>query len=248
VNEPKYGIQLSIIVPVFNGGKNVETFLKDFRKISDTRIELIIVDGGSSDQTLVVLDNNKDIIKKIIEGPDEGLYDAMNKGVLESNGDYLLFMGIDDRLVVNNIPKILSELDAKDLRLLVVPVLKESAMVISPDTSGPLPIIHHQGAVFNRIALISTGFYRLDYLIHSDFDLIQKYIKENGYRYREVPLVVFTLGGLSTSGRSVIQSIKELSLIYCHHSKKIVTIQLLTLIARPIYYFAAHRIRELFRL
>ncbi|MEO6682252.1 MAG: glycosyltransferase family 2 protein [Ginsengibacter sp.] len=88
--------KISIIIVVFNAVTILENTIKSVLNQSYKNLELIIVDGGSSDGTL-------DIIKKTsssklfwISEPDKGIYDAMNKGIKMATGEFVYFLGADD--------------------------------------------------------------------------------------------------------------------------------------------------------
>lgn len=88
-------MKVSVITSTFNSEATVRDTLKSVVSQSYGDIEHIIVDGASTDQTLAIVDEYKHIVKVISE-PDNGIYDAMNKGILHSTGDVILFLNSDD--------------------------------------------------------------------------------------------------------------------------------------------------------
>jgi len=70
-------------------------------------IEWIVVDGGSGEETLAAIGEYAGKIAKLISEPDDGIYDAMNKGIASAHGDFLLFMNVRDRLIE---PSVLSRM------------------------------------------------------------------------------------------------------------------------------------------
>ncbi|QXV65790.1 glycosyltransferase [Mucilaginibacter sp. 21P] len=90
---------ISIIMPVFNSEKVLEQALVSIKNQQHKDVELIIVDGGSTDGTSLIFERYKSIITILIQEPDNGIYDAMNKGVKRASGKWLYFMGADDRLL-----------------------------------------------------------------------------------------------------------------------------------------------------
>jgi glycosyltransferase involved in cell wall biosynthesis len=98
-NIAKQKPKVSIITVVFNGEKFIERTIKSIA--SQTRrdiIEYIIIDGGSKDKTIPIIDNYRDSIDYIISEPDKGIYDAMNKGLAAASGDYVWFMNAGDEI------------------------------------------------------------------------------------------------------------------------------------------------------
>lgn len=88
----------SVITITYNAGKTLKNTIRSIaEQISNyPQIEYIIVDGASKDDTLLIVDQNNQYITKMISEPDEGLYDAMNKGIDLATGDYLCFLNAGD--------------------------------------------------------------------------------------------------------------------------------------------------------
>ena len=92
--------KVSIITPLFNGEKYVEACLTSVARQTYPCIEHLIIDGCSSDGSLNIVQTyaNAHAHIKWISSPDKGIYDAMNKGIALSQGEWLYFMGCDDEL------------------------------------------------------------------------------------------------------------------------------------------------------
>ena len=89
-------IKFSIITVTYNAEACIEVTLKSVKQQSYPLVEHIIVDGGSKDQTLAIVDRYKSEQMRVISEPDKGLYDAMNKGIGLATGDYLCFLNAGD--------------------------------------------------------------------------------------------------------------------------------------------------------
>src|ERR1700753_3582932 len=89
---------LSVITIVYNNVRDIERTLLSVLNQTYPNIEYIIVDGASADGTLDVIKRYENRITKIISEKDEGIYDAMNKGLTAATGDYVLFMNSGDEL------------------------------------------------------------------------------------------------------------------------------------------------------
>jgi len=87
---------VSIITPVRNGEDLLENHIHMVTSQTYPEIEHIIIDGGSSDNTVDILKSNSNIIDYWVSDPDQGIYDAMNKGIDAANGRWLFFAGVDD--------------------------------------------------------------------------------------------------------------------------------------------------------
>jgi len=87
----------SVITPVFNSGPKIEKTINSVLSQDESLFEFIVVDGGSTDETLSVVAQYAGAIK-LLTDKDEGVYDAMNRGVDASAGKYLYFIGAGDSL------------------------------------------------------------------------------------------------------------------------------------------------------
>ncbi len=86
----------SIITVTYNAEATIEVTLRSVQQQTYRQIEHIIVDGGSKDHTLSIIEKYKDGYLHVISEPDKGLYDAMNKGIRLAKGDYLCFLNAGD--------------------------------------------------------------------------------------------------------------------------------------------------------
>lgn len=88
--------KLSVITIVYNNAGDIERTMLSVLGQTYGSIEYIIVDGLSTDSTLDIVKKYKDKLAKLISEKDEGIYDAMNKGLAAATGDYVLFMNSGD--------------------------------------------------------------------------------------------------------------------------------------------------------
>lgn len=93
------GNMVSIIIATYNSGKYIRECLSSILSLGITTIEVVLVDGGSTDNTFEIVKefNSSQVSWK--SGPDKGIYDALNKGIARTTGKWLYFMGADDRLL-----------------------------------------------------------------------------------------------------------------------------------------------------
>ena len=100
-------ILISFIIPTFNSEKYIEECILSIINQNYDNIEIIIVDGKSSDKTLEVLNQFDNQITKIISEKDDGLYFAINKGISIAKGDIIKILSSDDLLTENSISTII---------------------------------------------------------------------------------------------------------------------------------------------
>lgn len=91
-------IKISIIVAVFNGAKTLQNCLDSIFSQTYPDKELIIIDGGSTDGTVEILKKNTDLISYWESQKDRGIAHAWNKALVRVSGDWIIFLGSDDRL------------------------------------------------------------------------------------------------------------------------------------------------------
>ena len=94
---------ISIITAVYNCAQTIGTTIDSVLAQTDKSIEYIIIDGMSDDGTQAVIEGYGDRISKVIREPDQGIYDALNKGVQAASGDIVGFVHADDALADNSI-------------------------------------------------------------------------------------------------------------------------------------------------
>ena len=102
-------MKLSIITTTYNSAGTVEDTIKSVLNQIGAEIEYIIIDGGSTDGTMDIVNKYKDRIARIISEPDGGMYDAMNKGIKLATGDIVGILNSDDIYISNEIIKTVVE-------------------------------------------------------------------------------------------------------------------------------------------
>ena len=107
---------LSIITVVYNNARDIERTLLSVINQTYKAIEYIVIDGRSTDGTTEVIKKYEDRIKKFITEKDEGIYEAMNKGLEIATGDYVLFMNSGDEFYTNDtVEKVFASASGADI-------------------------------------------------------------------------------------------------------------------------------------
>lgn len=89
-------MKVTVITVVFNQKKHIQSSIESVLNQSYNNLEYIIIDGGSTDETIDVIKKYSDKISKYISEPDQGIYYAMNKGISLATGDIIGFLNADD--------------------------------------------------------------------------------------------------------------------------------------------------------
>ena len=92
----------SIITVTYNAEATIEVTMHSVQQQTYQNIEHLIIDGASKDNTLYIIEKNKDAKTKVVSEPDKGLYDAMNKGIRLATGTYLCFLNAGDTFHEND--------------------------------------------------------------------------------------------------------------------------------------------------
>jgi glycosyltransferase involved in cell wall biosynthesis len=90
--------KISIITPTKNSAATLEASIQSVVTQKGDFYEYILVDGGSVDETLQIIKRYQHVVTRWISEPDNGIYDAMRKGIALARGDYICFLGSDDTL------------------------------------------------------------------------------------------------------------------------------------------------------
>lgn len=92
-------MKFSVITPVYNNEKYIRNTIESVLRQTYSDVEYIVVDGGSQDNTLEIVEQYHDQISCIISEPDSGMYNAINKGFKRSSGDVMSYLCSDDLLI-----------------------------------------------------------------------------------------------------------------------------------------------------
>lgn len=98
----------SIIVVTYNNADGLRRTLESIRQLNYAQKEMIVIDGGSKDESLDIITKNQDIITTSVSEKDNGIYDAMNKGVRLVKGDYVVFMNAGDEFANEDVLSLVS--------------------------------------------------------------------------------------------------------------------------------------------
>lgn len=108
--------KVSIITVVYNDVQGIEYTIRSVMKQTYAELEYIIVDGLSTDGTLDVIDQYSEEVSMLISEKDNGIYDAMNKGLAIATGDYVLFLNSGDELYEDmTLEKVFSSAENADI-------------------------------------------------------------------------------------------------------------------------------------
>lgn len=102
---------VSVIVPVYNGEKYINDTLDSLLRQTWRGFELIVVDGNSTDRTVQLVKDHLQTVDVLISEKDEGMYDALRKGMEAASGKYLCYINSDDRLLPYTLEKVVRKFE-----------------------------------------------------------------------------------------------------------------------------------------
>lgn len=216
--------KLSIITVVYNGERYIEDAIKSVLEEKYEDVEYIIIDGGSKDETMSIINRYKDNIDVIISEPDKGIYDAMNKGVNFSSGEYVVFLNSDDYYKKGTLDSCLKALASSPDALIMNTFLKSEheekifKRIENKENYNlyiQIPFMH-PSVVVKRSIFNEIGGFDLKYRIASDCDFLLKMISRvSSYTYIDNGIVMRE-GGVSDT--SFKEGRIEYRLIYAGYS------------------------------
>lgn len=208
---------LSVITVCFNAESTVRDCIESVAQGKVPEVEYLIIDGASTDGTLNIIGEYRQVIDRLISEADGGIFDAMNKGLSQARGDFVAFLNADDVYLPGAIPAILEAIRREGN---AVDVLYGDW--IGVDASGEAHArqadqrlrwrysLCHQALVARRSIFPAPIGFDLHYRLCADFDLVLRWQSEGvGFKRLAQPLVRFSEAGSSAKfiRRSAMESI-----------------------------------------
>ncbi len=220
---------LSIITATYNSEKSIASSIESVINQTEKDIEFILVDGASTDNTVKIarelLENGK--LKKIIiiSEPDNGIYDALNKGIAAATGDIIGFVHSDDLLADNTIiEKVVSTINNENLDGIyghlqyvqqddpskIIRFWKSKEFKPRHLNYGWMP--PHPTLFLKKEVYAQSGNFDTSFKIAADYDFILRVFKNQAYSIKRVDnvLVKMRMGGASNKNLgNIIVKMKE---------------------------------------
>lgn len=206
------GLKISIITICYNNEEDIRATIESVNGQTYHNIEYIVVDGQSSDGTLRIVKEYTSYIERIVSEPDEGMYDAINKGMRLATGDVVGLIHAGDRLfdeqVISRIAEhfISNDIDAMYGHSVLVNQEDEPVRVNkSPEfrkslfKAGWMP--SHQSVYIKKEVIERLGYYRTDLGGSGDYEFVLRYFYFNDLKVKRLDAYIlrFAMGGRSTS-------------------------------------------------
>lgn len=224
--------KVSIVTVVYNDCQHIEDTILSVLGLDYDNMEYIIIDGGSNDGTVDVIKKYSDRISYWVSEPDRGIYDAMNKGIEHSTGEWVNFMNSGDMFASPDVLyKIFHNADCCDYDVLYGDVVMRylelgdiTRRFDNADKSTISTNLCHQ-STFTKAKWLKRYHYDITYKIAADVNFFYTIEKEQKARFGYVPVVIAIYEAESgTSARNLklmydeymrIHGLKPYSLQWC---------------------------------
>lgn len=237
--------KISIIIATFNAAKTLRTALDSVSGLQMKDWECIIVDGASKDGTVEIIREyvDSDSRFRYVSEPDKGIYDAFNKGWKMAQGEWIYYLGGDDKLTPHGISDLLAhECPNVDL-------LGGSVFLLWPNGRQKKQLSQgyrgcHQAYLTKRTVIQQVGGFNMSYKIIADFEMLNKLSVSKKYVVAnyDIPTAYFGVGGESQKLGSVFTVCKEIYLISCkYHLRKFPLLYVSYLFLRTIIVRIVHK-------
>lgn len=215
------GQPISVVVATFNAGPILARCIDSILAQDHAPVDLVIIDGGSTDGTVERIRAYADRIGHWESGPDDGVYDAWNKALGHVRGEWVCFLGADDRFAA---PDVLSRMAphmmGRPERVVygITHVRDEQGTLV--DTMG-MPWSETRPALDSRMALPNPStFYHRDlfqrhgrfdatFRIAGDYELLLRELRDHDAVFVDLVVTIMGAGGLSHDPRNWPRSLRE---------------------------------------
>ena len=215
-------MKISIITVCYNSAATIEKTFQSVQSQTYNNIEYIVIDGKSKDGTVDIMNDYKSIITKYISEPDNGLYDAMNRGIELATGDLVGILNSDDvftdHTILEKIARFHTENDIEASVGNIIKVNEEGEFIRNYSAENWNPeklkigfMPPHPAIFFNRNLYEKYGQYHLDFTIAADYELITRFFLKHkiSWKFSDITTTHMLIGGISSSGVGTYQLISK---------------------------------------
>jgi len=200
---------ISVITICFNSAATIEETINSVLGQDYANIDYVIIDGGSTDGTLDIIERYGERLGYFKSEPDKGISDAFNKGVKHSKGDLIVIINSDDVLCPGSLKKVAAEYEEGKwdiYRCNVIIRNKETGFTGRDIPSMKFPLfpwqvnVDHQGTFVTKEAYEKWGVYDLNFRYMMDHDFLARCYQGGArMKYVNVDAAEFRLGGVSVA-------------------------------------------------
>ncbi len=204
---------VSVITPCYNSGSTIKKTLECMENQTYKNIEYIIIDGGSTDETLQIIEEHKSRLPKsltIVSEKDDGIYDAMNKGLRLAKGKLIGIVNSDDWYEDDTIEQVVKNYGGNQYEVIYGMQRnlfreKEKATFIYHHDFLPEQMITHPTCFVTADTYRDLGVFDTNYRSAADYDLMLRFYESKKVVFTPVMRILsnFRMGGMSGSQTGV---------------------------------------------
>lgn len=227
----KTPVRFSVVIVCLNAEKYIGEVLGSVIEQGYPSFELVVIDGGSTDGTLAVIDGyqkRRPELFRLVCEKDNGIYDAMNKGLALARGDYVVYLGADDRMTPDALAVVATAAERHGHPQIICGATRvfgdggtreEPARSFRGSGIPKRAPSRHQSIYVAREALVAIGGFDLSWRIASDYEAYLRLV-ERGAEELLIPEILseFRLGGVSsTLCRATASEYREIRVAHGAH-------------------------------
>lgn len=214
-------MKISIITVVYNNDKTIEDAIKSVLSQSYSNIDYVIIDGGSSDKTVTIINEYKEQLGYFISEKDKGIYDAMNKGINAAKGDVIGILNSDDLYQDSNvIETVMNQFNQNPS----IDVVYGDLIYVKSDNVNKVVRNWKSNSYYNRFfengnvpphpslfvkksVYEKAGLFNLDFKLAADYEFMLRIFKKHNFnsKYINRVIVKMRLGGATNQSFSNIK-------------------------------------------
>lgn len=210
---------ITVITVVYNACSTLEATLKSVINQEKKLFEYWIIDGASTDGSVEIIRKYEQYLAGWVSEPDKGIFDAMNKGVIRSTGDWIYFLGADDTLQADILEKIYPHLN-EHYKIVYGDIMLDNNQLYHSYLGTRTLMqntLSHQSAFYHR-SLFDKFQYDQSLPIQADYELnLHTYIQRYPTKYVPLIIATYALGGNSAGHTE--KSLREINIIRARYIK-----------------------------
>lgn len=214
---------ITVVTAVYNGERFLEETIQSVINQTYDNVEYIVIDGGSTDRTLDIIRKYEHAIDYWVSEKDTGIYDAWNKGVSLSRGDWISFLGADDFYIENALTLYaiqISKSDEVDFISSKIDLVAHEKVVRT--IGGKWSWLQfkrnmnvaHVGSLHRRSLFCDNGLYDLGLKIIADYELLLRVGPELKAEFINNITARMRVGGVSDGGLQVFREVAQVKIRY----------------------------------
>lgn len=212
----EHTIKVSVITVSYNAAKTIEQTIQSVLKQSYPNIEYLVIDGKSTDGTQRVIEKYRNEISYYVSEPDQGIYDAMNKGISRASGDVIGIINSDDWYETDAVEKVVNCFEKKNADVVFgeIWLIDSNGNKRSCTKNSILP--PHPAMFVKRNAYRKYGVFDISYAIAADYELTLRLLSK-GAAFERIDCILSnfrTTGISSIKKRECIEETYQIQLEY----------------------------------